>query len=304
MDFQIHELDSDVLGKKLGQKLFSPKGGLLLGMGAQIKEFHFKKIKEVGYRSIYLLNNQENDVLNSTGHLISEKIRASAPITLKSIYSKLHGRDKIQISNAKKELGALADLLIRDVNIKAAPPDIIDLKREKDYIYQHAINVAAYAIMIGESIQYHQLKLYDLAQAALLADFGMLNLDPEILYKDGELDEEEVEEMHKHTMLGFQHLSRNCFIKGIVAAVCLQHHERYDGSGYPRGLNGENIHEYSRIIALADVFDAYTSDRPYRRLHTIDEGLAYIKKYAGAKFDPRMVASFLKFFGFEDEDSL
>lgn len=303
MDLQIYELDSNILGKTLGQKLFSPKGGLLLGMGAEIKEFHFRKIREVGYRSIYLMENQTNDVLESTGHVVSEKIRATAPITLKDIFEKLRGRDKIQISNAKKELGALADLLIRDVDTKmGGAPDIIDLKRERDYIYQHAINVAAYAIMIGESIQYHQLKLYDLTMAALLADFGMLYLDPDILYKEGELEEKEIEEMHKHTILGFQHLSRNCFIKGIVAAVCLQHHERYDGSGYPKGLTGENIHEYSRIIALADFFDAYTSDRPYRRLHTIDEALAHIKEHSDVKFDPRMVTHFLKFFEFGEND--
>jgi len=252
MDLQIHELDTKILGKKLGQKLFSPKGGLLLGMGAQIKEFHFRKIREVGYKSIYLMDGQEDAVLNSTGHVIPEKLRASAPITLKEIFKKLQSKDKIMISNAKKELGALADQLIREVNIRmTGAPDIIDLKREKDYIYQHAINVAAYSILIGQSIQYHQLKLFDLTMAALLADFGMQYLDGDILFKEDELDEKETNEMRKHTILGFQHLSRNCFIKGIVSAACLQHHERYDGSGYPThptGLTGVCIQSVKRLI--------------------------------------------------------
>jgi len=297
MDFEIQELNSNVLGRKLGQKLFSPKGSLLLGMGAEIKEFHYQKIKEVGYQSIYVLKDDYSDVLKSSGHLISEKLRASAPLELKGIYRKLMSKDKISISNGKKELSSMADTLIREVNIKMTnPPDIIDLKRQEDYLYQHAINVAAYSILIAQSVQYHQLKLFDVTLAALLCDFGMHYVDEEILYKPEPLDEKEIEEMRKHTILGFQYLGRNCFIKGLVTVVCLQHHERYDGSGYPKHMSGDDIHEYSRIVSIADFFDAYTSDRPYRRLHSIEEGIEYLKEPSGREFDPRILRHFLSFF--------
>jgi len=297
MDLMIQELDSKVLGQRLGQKLYSPKGSLLLGMGAEIKEFHFRKIREVGYRSVYVLKGAESDVINSGGHVISEKMRASMPIELKDVYKKLLSKDKAIISNAKKQLSQLADTLIREVKVKmTSPPDLVDLKREGDYLYQHAVNVAAYAILIGQSVQYHQLKLFDLAYAALLADFGMQYVDDSILYKPGELEEKETEEMRKHTLLGFQHLSRNCFIKGLVTVVCLQHHERLDGSGYPKQLAGDDIHEYSKIIGLADFFDAYTSDRPHRRLHTIEEATEYISNQAGRQFDARIARHFLAFF--------
>lgn len=297
MDLMIQELDSKVLGQRLGQKLYSPKGGLLLGMGAEIKEFHFRKIREVGYRSVYVLKGAESDVINSGGHVISEKMRASMPIELKDVYKKLLSKDKVIISNAKKQLSQLADTLIREVKVKmTSPPDLVDLKREGDYLYQHAVNVAAYSILIGQSVQYHQLKLFDLAYAALLADFGMQYVDDSILYKPGALEENETEEMRKHTLLGFQHLSRNCFIKGLVTVVCLQHHERLDGSGYPKQLAGDDIHEYSKIIGLADFFDAYTSDRPHRRLHTIEEATEYISNQAGRQFDARIARHFLAFF--------
>ncbi|MFQ5649075.1 MAG: HD-GYP domain-containing protein [bacterium] len=297
MNLQILELDSKLVGQRLGQKLYNPKGNLLLGLGAEIKEFHLTKIKEVGYRSVYALNGPPSAISKVQGHVISEKLLASAPITLRNIYERLKGRDKIQISNAKKDLSVLADALIREVNIRMHnPPDILDLKRQNDYIYQHAINVAAYAILIGQSAQYHQLKLFDLALAALLHDFGMTYVDDEILYKPDELDEKETMEMRKHTILGFKHLARNCFIKGLIAVVCMQHHERYDGAGYPEGKVGDDIHEYSQIISVADFFDAYTSDRPYRRLHTIDEAVQYINDQDGRQFSPRMVKHFLRFF--------
>jgi putative two-component system response regulator len=85
-------------------------------------------------------------------------------------------------------------------------------------------------------------------------------------------------------------------MKGLVTVVCLQHHERWDGSGYLKGMVGEEIHEYSRIVALSDFFDAYTSDRPYRRMHTIEEAIAVIKEQDGRWFDPRVVKHFLRFF--------
>jgi HD-GYP domain-containing protein (c-di-GMP phosphodiesterase class II) len=207
------------------------------------------------------------------------------------------GRDKIHISNAKKDLSHLTDTLINEVNIRITEaPDIVDLKREQDYLFQHAINVAALAILIGQSMQYHQLKLFDLAQAALLADFGMQYIDKAVLLKADALTEEETEKMQKHTMMGFQHLGRNCFIKGLITIVALQHHERWDGSGYLKNMVREEIHEYSAIIALADVFDAYTSDRPWRRMHTVPEAVAFIKENENVLFDPRIVRHFLRFY--------
>ncbi|MFQ5677486.1 MAG: HD-GYP domain-containing protein, partial [bacterium] len=84
--------------------------------------------------------------------------------------------------------------------------------------------------------------------------------------------------------------------KGVVSAVALQHHERFDGSGYPQGIAGDNIHEYSRIVAVADFYDAYTSDRPYRRLNSIEDSIGYIMAESGRDFDPQIVRHFLKYF--------
>ena len=168
------------------------------------------------------------------------------------------------------------------------------MKREEDYLYQHAINVTAYSILIGQSMQYHQMKLFDLALSALLYDFGMQFVDEEILYKPGELDEAEVEEIRKHTDLGFQHLSRKCFMKGIVSAAALQHHERFDGSGYPDGIKQQKIPFLARILSVADVYDAMASDRAYRKKMQDDVIIKIINDGAGTQFDPDVVAAFNK----------
>ncbi len=91
-------------------------------------------------------------------------------------------------------------------------------------------------------------------------------------------------------------MNRNCSYSGLVTVGAIQHHERFNGSGYPKNLSGNAIYEYARIIALADFFDAYTSDRPYRRLHTVEEAIDYIKMNDGIEFDPKMVSKFLNIF--------
>jgi HD-GYP domain-containing protein (c-di-GMP phosphodiesterase class II) len=289
-------LNQDAIGKKLGQKLYNSQGGLLLGKGTEIKEFHFSHIQQVGYKSVYVVDEFEADT-DMTGHIISEKTRANTPIELKKIYQKLRSSNKITVSDGKKDLNEVAASLVRQVNYRLeTPPDILDLKRQEDYLYQHAINVAAYAILIGQRLRYHQMKLFDLALSALLYDFGMQFIDQEILNKPGELNESEYEEVKKHTDLGFQHLSRKCFMKGVVSAVALQHHERYDGSGYPIGMSGDVIHEYSRIVAVCDFYDAYTSDRPHRQLHSIEDAVGYLKAQSDREFDPNVVRHFMEDF--------
>ncbi len=293
---QVVALNQDAIGKKLGQKLYNSNGGLLLGKGTELKEFHFSHIQQVGYKSIYVVDELEADA-DIDVHIISEKIRASTPIELAKIYQKLMNPNKITISDGKKDLNEMADSLVRQVNYRLeAPPNILDLKRQEDYLYQHAINVAAYAILIGQRMQYHQMKLFDLALSALLHDFGMQFIDQEILNKPGELDKSEYEEVKKHTNLGFQHLSRKCFMKGVVAAVALQHHERHDASGYPNGMSGDVIHEYSRIVAVCDFYDAYTSDRPYRQLHPIEDAIGYLMAQSDGEFDPNVVRHFMEYF--------
>ena len=85
-------------------------------------------------------------------------------------------------------------------------------------------------------------------------------------------------------------------MKGVVSAVALQHHERYDGSGYPHGMSGEDIHEYSRIVAVCDFYDAYTSDRPHRQLHSIEDAVTYLMAQSNKEFDPNVVKHFVQYF--------
>ena len=127
---------------------------------------------------------------------------------------------------------------------------------------------------------------------AILHDVGKMNIPFEILGKPGKLTEEEFEMVKKHPEYGFQLLKNIHTVSLHVAHCAYQHHERIDGSGYPRGLKGDEIHELGKIIAVADVFDAVTSNRVYRNAMLPHEGLEILYAGAGNQFEVSIVEAF------------
>jgi len=134
-----------------------------------------------------------------------------------------------------------------------------------------------------------------LKNAASLHDIGKIAIPSHILHKDGSLTKSEYKEMRKHASLGSTILENSSLpLFKAAKIVAAQHHEKYDGSGYPKGLKGEEIHIYGRIVALADVFDALMFKRSYKDEWSTEETLAHIKKMSGKHFDPLLVKIFFE----------
>jgi putative two-component system response regulator len=125
-------------------------------------------------------------------------------------------------------------------------------------------------------------------------DIGKIGILDGILLKPGALTPEELSIMRTHAQIGFDLLDGSeSTILQAAALIALTHHEKFDGSGYPRALRGEEIPLFGRIVAVADVFDALTSVRPYKRAWTVEQAQAYLRDGAGGHFDPRCVSAFL-----------
>jgi HD-GYP domain-containing protein (c-di-GMP phosphodiesterase class II) len=152
--------------------------------------------------------------------------------------------------------------------------------------------VADLACRIGERMGLQARQVLRLAQAAVLHDVGKIGVADNVLHKPGGLDEVEKAQMRQHAEKGYRILSAAPHLHG-VAELVYAHHEWYDGTGYPRGLQGDQIPLEARIFAVADVFDALTSDRPYRRAMNRDEALRIIQEQRGRHFDPEVVRVFL-----------
>jgi PAS domain S-box-containing protein len=159
---------------------------------------------------------------------------------------------------------------------------------------RHAGRIASTAALLGAKLGLDTSRVLLLKAAAPMHDIGKIATPDGVLRKKGELTPCERERMESHTIVGHQILagSENRLLK-MAAAIALTHHEWFDGSGYPRGLSGEEIPIEGRIVAIADVFDALLSDRPYRSAFTAEEATELIASERGAHFDPHLVDVFL-----------
>jgi putative nucleotidyltransferase with HDIG domain len=133
------------------------------------------------------------------------------------------------------------------------------------YIFSHSFNVALYTIALAMKMGFNEKELLEIGLGAMLHDVGKMMLPLEILNKPGKLSDEEYEIVKKHTEYGFELLRREDDIPLLSAHCAFQHHERYDGSGYPRKLKKDEIHPFAQLVAVCDVFDALTSNRSYRK---------------------------------------
>jgi putative nucleotidyltransferase with HDIG domain len=159
------------------------------------------------------------------------------------------------------------------------------------YTYGHSARVAAFAMEIADELGYPREKLEGLRRAGLLHDIGKIGIEDHILRKAGALNYVEAKQMRQHPVIGHQMLKDVPFLHSSLTGI-RHHHERWDGTGYPDGLAGEMIPMPVRILSVADVFDALTSDRPYRDAMPPIEAMALITGEAGRQFDPAVVAAF------------
>jgi len=195
------------------------------------------------------------------------------------------------LQKAYAELMRAKDDLERSYDITLeALGDALDLKDAETE--GHSRRVTAFTIAIARAMELPSERVRVIARGAFLHDVGKMAIPDAILRKPGRLTPEEQMLMREHAFLGYQILHKIPFLKE-AANIVYSHQERYDGSGYPRGLKGEQIPLGARIFAVADTFDAITSDRPYRAAQSIPSARREIQKYSGHQFDPRIVETFL-----------
>lgn len=160
---------------------------------------------------------------------------------------------------------------------------------------QHVKRVASYSRLLAKAYGLSHDEADTIYSASPMHDIGKIAIPDAVLKKPGRLDDEELAIMKQHATIGYNVLksSKRKILK-MSAIIANEHHEKYDGSGYPNGLNGENIHIFARIVAIADVFDALGSDRVYKKAWQTDEILNFIKSESGKQFDPKLVELFFE----------
>ena len=176
-----------------------------------------------------------------------------------------------------------------DITLEALG-DALDLKDAETE--GHSKRVTAFTIAIARALGLQAERIRVIARGAFLHDIGKMAIPDAILRKPGSLNEEEKAIMREHCYRGYQMLRKIPFLLE-AAEIVYAHQEKFDGTGYPRGLRGEQIPLGARIFAVADTLDAITSDRPYRAAQSIQAARDEIKRFAGSQFDPQVVRTFL-----------
>jgi diguanylate cyclase (GGDEF)-like protein len=194
---------------------------------------------------------------------------------------------KVSRTNSSGNGGEGSTAIINTIYALAATVDAKD-----HYTYGHSKKVRQYAMDIAAAMDYKHEEIERISAAALLHDIGKIGVNDRVLKKSDSLTSDEWKLVRAHPELGVSIIKHVDELKGCLAAV-LYHHERYDGTGYPAGLNGKNIPLDARIMAVADAFDAMTSDRPYRKRMTNEAALTELQQCAGKQFDPEIVKIFV-----------
>jgi HD-GYP domain-containing protein (c-di-GMP phosphodiesterase class II) len=213
------------------------------------------------------------------------------------LLSTIASQASIAIENAKLYAEMKRQYLSMVMALAAA------IEAKDSYTHGHSTKVMEYAVKIGQELGLTEDEIETVRYAGLLHDIGKIGIKDVILTKEGRLTDEEINELHRHPEYGANIMERVEILKEI-APLTLYHHERYDGSGYPLGLKGEQIPLGARILAVADTYDAMIADRPYRKAFPFEYVKHEMKKAAGTQLDPEIVKVFFEILKREGIDSV
>ena len=219
----------------------------------------------------------------------SRKIHLAATKSLKALFDEPVLENALQ---AREVINATTDLIIQSEEARRI---LFSLAGHDYYTYTHSCNVGMFGLGLAKALIGNRgsFRAKQLGQAFFFHDIGKVKIDSKIIQKPDRLNAQELEEMKKHPDAGLRLLEKFRLLTKEARDVVLQHHEKLDGTGYPRGLTGPLIHPFARICAVVDVFDALTSERPYRRRNTPFEACRIMQESENA-FDPKMLKAFIR----------
>lgn len=270
---------------------------IMLRCGQILTQAYIEKLHEFDILGAYIHTKQEKDRIKITTHVrqpIKRELRQEALSNIHQVYDMFNQvAQKINVSSINQTM-SISKKLVNSLKCNVeAKISIANLKLYDDYTYNHSLGVSILSIAIGLELGLKTQDLYDLGLCALLHDIGKMAVPISIIAKPSKLTEEEFNIVKQHPAKGAEFFLKHHLANNTICAGVLTHHEKYDGTGYPSGLSGDDIPLFGRIISVADVYDALTSIRPYRKPSTPAEAIEYIMGSSGVAFDLAIVRAFL-----------
>lgn len=278
-------------GEVLARPILSPSGNILLQAGITLSTCFINRLIDLGLEVLFIEDELFEDVEIYTG--VSLKTREVACAALQKVSRFLEeGRN---CHAGAEELQSVIQKMIEDLlSSHDILSNITEIRSYDNYTYHHSVNTTVIALLIGVAMGWSNKRLLELGMGVIMHDIGKIKVPQEILNKKGPLTDFEFEEIKKHTVYGFELLKQNHDFSLLSAHIAFQHQEKWDGTGYPRGLKGTQIHEYGRVTAVADVYEALTSKRVYRDAMKPHEAYEYVIAHRGTHFEPGVLDVFAR----------
>jgi putative nucleotidyltransferase with HDIG domain len=282
-------------GMEIAREVLNHRGSVLIKKGVKIKRQYIERLIKLKIPAVYIVNNLIPDV--EIEDIIAEETRLEAQYHVRNILENVEKQPAKKSSNLlfmqKQLTKTLEDIIEQLMKNKNLMVNLADIRTADNCTFSHCVNVAVLSITTGLSMGYRYTDLKKLGYGALLHDLGKIKIPTNILNKPGRLNNEEFEEIKKHPQTGYEIARERDLLDTSSALVIQQHHERINGKGYPNGLKEEEIHKYSKITALVDVYDSLVADRPYRAALQPCEALEIIETNEN-EFDHDVLIAFVK----------
>ena len=289
-------------GLILYEDVYNTLGVFILSKGTVIAEYHIRRLMMNKVERVKVLIEEESTTEDTQ---IPSITSIYDKVKIKSFRAK-YIQQVDEVTKVIKAIGRGSYVNINEIhNISKhimhefdTLSDVVNymhlVKPLDDYTYSHSLNVSLMAIVIGKWMGFNEKQLDEIAVAGLLHDLGKTKVSQELLSKPGKLTPEEFDEIKKHTILGFMMVEKAMNISPDIKYAILMHHEKIDGTGYPTGATESQIPLYARIIAVADIYDAMTSNRTYRDKLCPFEVIKDFEMQTYGKLDTEVLSIFLK----------
>jgi len=282
---------------KLGKSIYSADAALLLSAGVTISPSMINSLKKNNIYYIYVEDGLSDGIVPVSIIPDAFKVQAVAKvekIMRKSFTQVNSSKNKCLDSSSIKEFRTM----INDIfDMLSGMPDrlynMVELMGTDMYTYSHSVNVAVLSIVVGLALNMDREKIHHMSIGALMHDIGKLHIPDNLLMKPEGLSHSEFEQMKDHVSIGYDLIKDDLSLSGITKQIVYGHHERLDGTGYPRGLEENQISIYTRTVSICDMFDAMTSDRIYQKRTPVYKTLDIMMAEAVHRIDTNILKVFI-----------
>ena len=283
-------VDECIPGMKMAETIFNNYGAVIVSEDTMLDGHIIDKIKRLGIIKIKIYDTSNDNIIVSGTELFKAQYSENIDAVKEILYEISTGKELDD-----KKVNEVSDSIITRINENRDIVSCINQMRNADeYTYSHSINVSLLCMLIGKWLKFDYYKIKELVQAGLLHDIGKGKIPPEILNKPGDLTSEEYGEMKMHALYGYRIAEKIPNLNENILNGILMHHEREDGSGYPLNLKGDQICEFAKIVAVADIYDAMTSNRVYKGKGSPFDVFLLMEKDSFGVLDQRVTSIFLK----------